>query len=212
MGPDAVILVFWMLSFKPAFSLLFHFIKRLFSSSLLSAIWLVSSAFLRLLIFFPAILIPARASSCLAFHMMYSAYKLNKQGDNIQPWRTRFLIWNPSVVPYPVLIVASWPTYRFLKRQVRWELKRIKEKAVTPHSSTLAWKIPWTEEPGGLQSMGSRRVGQDWATSRSLFTFMLWRRKGQPTPVFLPGESQGQGSLVGCHLWGHTELDMTEVT
>ena len=86
------------------------------------------------------------------------------------------------------------------------------EKAMAPHSRTLAWKIPWTEEPGGLQSMGSWRVGHDWTTSLSLFTFMLWRRKWQPTPVFLPGESQGQESLVGCHLWGRTESDMTEVT
>ena len=70
------------------------------------------------------------------------------------------------------------------------------------HSSTLAWKIPWTEEPGRLQSMESWRVRHDWATSLSLFTFMHWRRKWQPTPVFLPGESQGRGSLVGCHLWG----------
>ena len=80
------------------------------------------------------------------------------------------------------------------------------------HSSTLAWKIPWTEEPGRLQSMGSRRVGHDWATSLSLFTFMHWRRKWQPTPVFLPGESQGRGSLVGFRLWGGTESDTTEVT
>ena len=65
------------------------------------------------------------------------------------------------------------------------------EKAMAPHSSTLAWKIPWTEEPGRLQSMRSLRVGQDSATSLSLFTFMPWRRKRQPTPVFLPGESQG---------------------
>ena len=65
------------------------------------------------------------------------------------------------------------------------------EKAMAPHSSTLAWKIPWTEEPGVLQSMGSLRVGHDWATSLSLFPFMHWRRKWQPTPVFLPGESQG---------------------
>ena len=86
------------------------------------------------------------------------------------------------------------------------------EKAMAPHSSTLAWKIPWTEEPGRLQSMGSRRVGHDWATSLSLFTFMHWRRKWQPTPVFLPGESQGRGSLMGCRLWGHTELDTTDVT
>ena len=83
---------------------------------------------------------------------------------------------------------------------------------MAPHSSTLAWKIPWMEEPGRLQSMGSLRVGHDWATSLSLFSFMHWRRKWQPTPVFLPGESQGRGSLVGCRLWGRTELDTTEVT
>ena len=80
------------------------------------------------------------------------------------------------------------------------------------HSSALAWKTPWMEEPDGLQSMESRRVGHDRATSLSLFTFMHWRRKWQPTPVFLPGESQGRGSLVGCHLWGHTESDTTEAT
>ena len=68
------------------------------------------------------------------------------------------------------------------------------EKAMTPHSSTLGWKIPWTEEPGGLQSMGSLRVGHDWATSLSLFTFLYWIRKWQPTPMFLPGESQGRGA------------------
>ena len=83
---------------------------------------------------------------------------------------------------------------------------------MSPHSSTLAWKIPWTEEPGGLQSMGSLRVGHDWATSLSLFTFMHWRRKWQPTPVFLPGASQGRRSLVGCRLCGCTELDTTEAT
>ena len=80
------------------------------------------------------------------------------------------------------------------------------------NSSTLAWKIPWTEEPGGLQSMGSLRVGHDWVTSLLLFTFMHWRRKWQPTPVFLPGESQGWWSLVGCRIWGHTDSDTTEVT
>ena len=74
------------------------------------------------------------------------------------------------------------------------------------HSSTLAWQIPWTEEPGRLQSIGSLWVGHDWAFSLSLFTFIHWRRKWQPTPVFLPGESQGWGSLVGCRLWGHTRV------
>ena len=94
MGPDAMILVFWMLSSKPTFSLSsFTFIKRLFSP-LLSAIRVVSSAYLRLLIFLPAILIPACASSSPAFLMMYSAYKLNEPGDNIQPWCIPFPIWN----------------------------------------------------------------------------------------------------------------------
>ena len=120
MGPDAMILVFWMMSVNPTFSLSsFTFIKRLFSSSSFSAIWVVLSAYLRLLIFLPAILIPACPSSW-ASRMMYSAYKLNKQGDNIQPWHTLFPIWNQSVVPHPVLTVASWPAYRFLRRQVRW--------------------------------------------------------------------------------------------
>ena len=83
---------------------------------------------------------------------------------------------------------------------------------MAPHSSTLAWKIRWVEEPGRLQSMGSLKVGRNWATSLSLFTFMHWRRKWQPTPVFLPRESQGWGSLVGCRLWGRTESDTIEVT
>ena len=86
------------------------------------------------------------------------------------------------------------------------------EKAMAPHSSILAWKIPWTEEPGRLWCMGSLRVGQYCATSLSLFTFMHRRRKWEPTPVFLPGESQGQRSLVRCYLWCRTESDMTEVT
>ena len=77
---------------------------------------------------------------------------------------------------------------------------------MAPHSSILAWKIPWTEEPGRLQSMGWWRVRHDWASSLSLFTFMNWRRKWQPTPVLLPGESQGWGSLMGCCLWGHIVL------
>ena len=117
---DAMILVFWMLSFKPTSShSSFIFIKRLFSSSL-SAVRVVSFAYLRLLIFLLAILIPVCASSSPAFLMMYSACKLNKQGDNIQPWPTPFSIWNQSVVPCPVLSVAPWPAYSFLKRQVRW--------------------------------------------------------------------------------------------
>ena len=95
----------------------------------------------------------------------------------------------------------------FLRRYI---LPQVKE--IAPHTSTLAWKIPWMKEPGELWSMGSLRVGYDWAASLSLFTFMHWRRKWQPTPVFLPGESRGRGSLVGFHLWGRTESDTTEAT
>ena len=82
-----------------------------------------------------------------------------------------------------------------------WEWIMFSEKAMAPDSSTLAWRIPWTEEPGGLESMGSLRVGHDWATSLSLLTFTHWRRKWHPTPVFLPGESHGWSSLVGCSPW-----------
>ena len=167
MGPDSMILVFWMLGFKPTVSLSsFHFVKRLFSSSSLSAIRVVSSAYLGLLIFLPTILTPACALSSLAFHMMYSAYKLNKQGDNIQPWCTPFPIWNQFVVPCPVLTVASWPVYRFLRRQVM--LSGIPISLRIFHS--LLWSTQWMEEPGGLQSMGSLRVRYDWATSLSLST------------------------------------------
>ena len=81
---------------------------------------------------------------------------------------------------------------------------------MAPHSSALAWRIPWMEEPGRLQSVGSLRVGHDFTFS--LFTFIHWRRKWQPTPVFLPEESRGWGSLVGCRLWGRTESDTTEAT
>ena len=112
-----------MLNFRATFSLSsFTFVKRLFDegSSSLSYIRLVSYAFLKLLIFLLAILIPVCASSILAFHKIYSAYKLNKQCDNIQPWHTHFPILNQSVVPCLVLTVASWPAYRFLMRQVRW--------------------------------------------------------------------------------------------
>ena len=89
------------------------------------------------------------------------------------------------------------------------------EKAMAPHSSTLAWKIPWMEEPGRLQSMGLLRVGHDWATSLSLFIFMHWRRKWQPTPVFLPGESQGWGAWwlpsMGLHRVRHDWSDLAVV-
>ena len=115
MGPDTMIFIFLMLNFKPTF-LLSSFIRRLFSSSFRHR--MVSFAYLRLLIFLLAILYPTCASSSPAFCMMYSANKLNTQGDNKQPWHTPFPIWNQSVVPCPVLPVAYWPAHRILRG--RW--------------------------------------------------------------------------------------------
>ena len=150
---------YWVL--KSAFSLFsFTFIKRLFSSSLLSAIRVVSFAYLRLLIFLPASLIPACASSSLAFPMMYSAYKLNKQGDNIQPWHTPFLIWNQSVVPCPVLAVASWPAYRFLKRHV------------TSCEELTHQKRPWCWEGLGAGGEGDDRGWDGWIASLTRWTWV----------------------------------------
>ena len=103
---------------------------------------------------------------------------------------------------------SSWPSDQTHISYISY----ICRKAVAPHSSALVWLIPWAEEPGGLQSMGSLRVEHNWVTSLSLFTFLHWRRKWQPTPMFSPGESQGRGSLVGCRLWGHTESDTTKAT
>ena len=120
MGLDAMICVFWKLSFVAAFSLSsFTFIKGLFSSFSLSAIGVVPSS---------SEVVDISLSSLdydlsnPAFHMMYSAYKVNKQGDCIQPWHTPFPVWNQSVVPCLVLTVASWPVYRFLKKvgKVAW--------------------------------------------------------------------------------------------
>ena len=119
----------------------FTFIKRLFSSSSLSAIRVVSSAYLRLVIFLLPILIPACASSSPEFLMMYSAYKLNKQGDNIHPWHTPFPIWNKSIVSCPVLTVASCPAYRFLKRQVRWSGLPFLEECATVYRDRHSQKL-----------------------------------------------------------------------
>ena len=142
-----MILVFWMLSFKPTFSLFsLTFIKRhwkLINYHTFVPLWLCGGA------------------------------EVQNQAKNMFVFS--FLIW--------------------------LSVDLFSEKAMAPHSSTLAWKIPWTEEPGRPQSMGSLRVGHDWATSLSLFSFMHWRGKWQPTPVFLPGESRGQGSLVVFRLW-----------
>ena len=144
MGPDAIILVFWMLSFKPVFSLSsFTFIKRLFSSSSLSAVRMMSSAYLRLLIFFPAVLIPACASSSPAFLMMYSLYKLNKKGDNIQPWCTPFLIWNQSV---PCLVA---PLECFILD--------LHACVLSHFSHVQVFVIPWTVAHQAPLSMGFSR-------------------------------------------------------
>ena len=138
-----------MLSFKPSFSLSFTFIKRLFSSYSLSAISVVSYAYLKLLIFLPTILIPACASSSPAFFMMYSAYKLNKQGDNIKPYRcTPFPIWNQSVVPCPVLTVASWLTYWFLRRQA--------DGLIFPSLLRIFHSLLWSTQSKTLASQYSR--------------------------------------------------------
>ena len=106
-----------------------------------------------------------------------------------------------------VLRVYVWETaYVYHMHTDIYMLMSLKQR------STLAQKIPWVEEHGRLQSMGSLRVRHDWATSLSLFAFIHWRRKWQPTPVFLPGESQGQWSLLGAVYGGRTESDMTEAT
>ena len=115
-----------------------------------------------------------------------------------QKWRHIFFIrpiheWGWSLAN---ILIAFW-----------YWLESWVKKAMAPHASSLAWKIPWMEEPGRLQSMGSWRAGHDF-----IFTFMHWKRKWQPIPVLLPVESQGRQSLVGCRLWGCTESDTTEAT
>ena len=115
-------------------------------------------------------------------------------------WSLLKLMSIESMMLYIYLIVLKW---QIIEIQISGSLRVKAEKAMAPHFSTLAWKIPWTEEPGRLQSMGSQRVGHDWATSLSLFTFMHWRRKWQPTPVLLPGKSHGWRSLVSCSPRGH---------
>ena len=152
---------------------------------------------------------------------LYLYLSSNCEFGNSAIWQiyslTRYPVLQPnsrSVFLYhhisQLITIESAFYFKKLTNGKRW--RGVAEKATAPHSRTLAWRIPWTGEPGGLQSMGSRRVGHDWATLLSLFTFMHWRRKWQPTPVILPGESQGWGSLVGCRPWGRTELDTTEVT
>ena len=140
---------------------------------------------------------------------------------HIQPWHLVRALWMQNLWHHILCgLLAPWNFGKMEKSGVKiieigkfWRIYVSSlEKVMAPHSSTLAWKIPWVEEPSRLQSMGSLRLGHNWETSLSLFTFTHWRRKWQPTPVFLPGESQGRGSLVGCRLWGRTGLDTTEAT
>ena len=158
MGPDAIIFVFWMLSFKPTFSLSsFTFIKMLFSFSSLSARRVVSPAYLRLLTFLLAILMPAYVSSSLEFLKLYTAYKLNKQSDNIQLWHAPFPIWNQSVVPCFFLAVASWPAYRFLRRQVSEKVKvkvcSVMSDSLWPHGLYSPWNSPGQNTGVGSYSL-----------------------------------------------------------
>ena len=154
MKPDAMILVYWMLRFKPTFShSSFTFIKRCFSSSSFSAIRAVS-AYLRLLIFLREILIPTCYSSNPVICMMFLAFKLNKQCNNTQPWSTPFPIWNQSIVSCPVLTVASCPAYSFLGRQVMWYDIRARHPGMGSHVSLKKhhheqsllrwWNSSWT--------------------------------------------------------------------
>ena len=148
----------WVLS-QHFHSTLSLFIKRFFNSSSLSDIREVSSTYLRLLVFLPTILIQACVSSSPAFHMMYSAYKLNKQGENIQPWHTAFPIWSWSIVPCRVLTAASRPAHRFLRRQVRWPgipiSLKISHSLLQPHVLQPARVLcPWNF-PGKNTGVGS---------------------------------------------------------
>ena len=122
------------------------------------------------------------ASSCISFILM--------------------TVWHSSVWIYCNLFMFYYFCALGLFPFLAMSSAVISEKAMATHSSTLAWRIPGMGESGGLQSMGLLGVAHDWATSFSLFTFMHWRRKWQPTPVFLPGGSQERGRLVGCRLWG----------
>ena len=129
---------------------------------------------------------------------------------NIQDWFPLGLTGLISLSPKDSQESSPTPQFKSINSSA---LSFLYGPTLTPHSSTLAWKIPWTEEPGRVQSMGSRRVGHDWATSLSLFTFMHWRRKWQPTPVFLPGIEEPSGPLsMGSHTVRHDRSDLAAAT
>ena len=157
--------------------------------------------------------------SLVFIHSWYIDYFLNYFSLLKYLWRRQ---WHPTPVLLPgksrgqrSLVGCSpwgpeeWDTTEWL--HFHFSLSCIGEGNGNPPQCSCL-ENPRDGEAGGLPSMGLHRVGHDWATSLSLFTFMHWRKKWQPTPVFLPGESQGRGSLVGCRLWGCTESDMTEAT
>ena len=130
----------------------------------------------------------------------------------------------PTLPFYFLFLPWSFYTATLIKTQILYQpcilhclnffvaySRTLPEKAMAPHSSTLAWKIPWTEEPGGMQSMGSLRVGHDWANSLSLSTFMHWRRKWQPSVLAwrIPGIGEPGGLLsMGSHGVGHEWSDL----
>ena len=133
--------------------------------------------------------------------------------SNILTWR---ILWTVSSMGSQ-RGAHDWATFTFTMQTIKSSINNDYVAIQTGEGDGTPLQYSCLENPmdggaGRLQAVGSLRVGQDWATSLSLFTFMHWRRKWQPTPVFLPGESQGWGSLVGCHLWGHTELDTTKAT
>ena len=139
--------------------------------------------------------------------MMYSAYKLNKQGDNIQPWHTPFPIWSQSVVPCPVLTVASWPAYRFLKRQVRYSgfIGRTDAKA----EASILWPPHVKNWLIGKDPDAGKDWGQEkWVTGDEVVGWHHWLNVHEFEQI--PGDSKGQGSLMCYSPWVHKELDMTE--
>ena len=192
MGLDAMIFVFWIFSFKSIFSLSsFTFIKKLLSYSLLSGISMVSSAYLWLLIFLPSILIPVCSSCSPEFLMMYSAYKLNKQGDNIQPWCTAFQIWNQSIVPCPILTVASWPACRFLRRQVRW--------SGIPISLRIFHSFLWSTQKGfGIVNKAEVDVFLWNSLAFSMIQWMLAVWSLVPPPFLKPSWTSGASWFTYC--------------